>query len=67
MIADLAPKEARGTAFGWYNLAVGVGAFPASIIAGALWEAVSPAAALYCGAALALAASLLLAGLGGKR
>lgn len=61
MIADLAPQEARGTAFGWYNLAIGIGAFPASVIAGYLWKAISPAAALQFGAALAVLAAVLLA------
>jgi len=36
LMADLAPPEQRGTAFGWYNFAVGVGAFPASLVFGGI-------------------------------
>src|SRR5207248_879021 len=57
LVADLAPQSARGTAFGWYNLAIGVGALPASIVAGVLWDRRGPAAAFLFGAALALLAS----------
>jgi len=37
MVADLVNPEQRGTAFGFFNGAIGVGALPASVIAGALW------------------------------
>lgn len=60
LVADLAPAAARGTAFGWYNLAIGIGALPASVIGGVLWKTVSPAATFYFGAAMALAATLAL-------
>ena len=36
-VADLVKAEYRGTAFGMYNFAVGLGALPASIIFGFLW------------------------------
>jgi MFS family permease len=58
LVADLAPPAVRGTAFGWYNLAIGIGALPASVIFGVVWQRVSPAAAFTLGAALALAAAL---------
>jgi len=61
LIADLAPAAARGTAFGWYNLAVGIGALPASVIAGILWKQAGPAATLGFGAAMAVAAAGALA------
>src|SRR5205807_2833017 len=68
LVADLAPADARGTAFGWYNLAVGIGALPASVIAGILWKLSGPAAALGFGAVMALlAAAALAAGGGFKR
>ncbi|MDQ3069737.1 MAG: MFS transporter [Acidobacteriota bacterium] len=60
LIADLAPAEVRGTAFGFYNAALGLGVLAASVIFGALWVAVSPAAAFLTGAAIALAAAALL-------
>jgi predicted MFS family arabinose efflux permease len=39
IVADLAPAERRGTAFGAYHLALGVTALPAGAIAGVLWQA----------------------------
>jgi MFS family permease len=59
-VADMAPATARGTAFGIYNAALGVGGLAASLLFGAIWTRVSPAAAFLTGASLALAASLLL-------
>lgn len=59
-IADLAPVARRGTAFGYYNATIGVGALLASVIFGLIWTRVSPEAAFLTGAALAVAATLLL-------
>jgi len=59
-VADLVPSERRGTAYGLYNSAIGVTVFPASLIAGLLWQWVSPAAPFFFGAALAGLASCLL-------
>ena len=59
-IADMAPAEARGWAFGIYNAALGFGGLAASVIFGAIWTRVSPPAAFLTGACLALVASLLL-------
>ncbi|MCX6543452.1 MAG: MFS transporter [Acidobacteria bacterium] len=53
MVAELVPEESRGTAYGLYNAAVGVMALPASLIAGLLWQRISPAAPFAFGAALA--------------
>lgn len=61
LVADLVPEARRGTAFGWYNLAIAVGALPASIIFGAIWDAAGAPAAFTFGAAMAMAASLGLA------
>jgi hypothetical protein len=64
-IADLVPAERRGTAYGLYNAAVGLTAFPASAIAGLLWQGAfgwagfGPSAPFYFGAGLALLAGLL--------
>lgn len=57
LVADLVPSQRRGTAFGWYNLSIGLGALPASLIFGAIWDRVSPAAAFAFGATLALVAA----------
>jgi MFS family permease len=61
LIADLAPASLRGTAFGIYNAAAGLGSLGASVAFGLVWKAVSPAVAFGMGAALALVATLLLA------
>ena len=37
LVADLVPAEKRGTAYGLFNAAIGLTAFPASFIAGILW------------------------------
>jgi MFS family permease len=59
-VADMAPRTARGLAFGIYNGALGFGGLAASLIFGMIWTRVSPQAAFMTGAALALAASALL-------
>jgi len=53
LVCDLVPEERRGTAFGMYNGIVGITLLPASLIAGWLWQSISPAAPFYFGAALA--------------
>jgi len=61
LVANTAPDELRGTAFGVFNLVSGVALLLASVIAGALWTAIGPAATFIAGAAFAaLAASGLL-------
>jgi MFS family permease len=57
-VADLVPEAKRGTAYGLYHGVVGVALLPASLIAGWLWQAVSPAAPFYFGAGLAFMAML---------
>jgi MFS family permease len=56
LVADLVPADRRGAAFGWYNLALGLGALPASLLFGAIWDWKGPTAAFTFGAALALLA-----------
>lgn len=60
MVADLVGREHRGTAFGWYNLAIGIGALPASLLFGLVWDRFGPARAFAVGAALAFAAAMVL-------
>ena len=65
MVADTAPAELRGTAFGVFNLVSGVALLAASVIAGALWDAIGPAGTFVAGAVftgLALAALPLARG-----
>jgi MFS family permease len=64
LVSDVVPAERRGTAFGWYNLAVGLGALPASLIFGVIWDRVGSGAAFTLGASLAVAAAVGIAALG---
>jgi MFS family permease len=59
-VADMAPLHARGTAFGVYNAALGVGTLAASLLFGAIWTRISPHAAFLTGAGLAILAAGLL-------
>ncbi|WP_448208431.1 MFS transporter [Azospirillum sp. sgz302134] len=56
LVADAAPKDLRGTAFGLYNLITGIALLGASALAGALWTAFGPAATFLTGAAFAFVA-----------
>jgi MFS family permease len=53
LVADNAPAELRGTAFGIFNLIGGVALLFASVVAGSLWELVGPSATFIAGAAFA--------------
>ncbi|MGD1104245.1 MAG: MFS transporter [Terriglobia bacterium] len=59
-IADLAPAESRASIFGVFNWVVGVAAFPASLMAGWIWQRYSPAAPFAVSSLLALLAGLML-------
>ncbi len=67
LVADLVPAELRGTAYGSYNAIIGLLAFPASVIAGVLWQGVGawsgfgPSAPFIFGGTLALIAAALMA------
>ncbi|MEW6716112.1 MAG: MFS transporter [Chloroflexota bacterium] len=65
LVADLVTPDKRGTAYGLYHAAVGLAAFPASLIAGLLWQGAGawqgfgPAAPFIFGALMALLAAIL--------
>jgi predicted MFS family arabinose efflux permease len=61
MVADLVAPEKRGTAFGFYNLVIGLGALPASLLLGFLWQRYGAAFALTTSAVISLAAVVLFA------
>jgi MFS family permease len=67
LVADLVPDNLRGTAYGTYNAIIGILAFPASFIAGLLWQGAGswqgfgPSAPFLFGGALALIAAVLMA------
>jgi MFS family permease len=58
LVADTAPKELRGTAFGMFNLLTGLILLTASIIAGALWDAIGPQGTFLAGAGFTIVALL---------
>ena len=59
-IAELAPSQLKGSAFGLFTMISSLGALCSSIAAGLLWEKAGPAAPFWAGAAGALTALLLL-------
>jgi MFS family permease len=59
-VADVAPGRLRGTAFGIYDVAVGIATFTASAGAGLLWTIGGPAAAFGAGAGVAAVAAVIL-------
>ncbi len=66
LVADVVAPERRGTAYGLYHTAVGLTAFPASLIAGILWQGIGPwpgwgpSAPFFFGAFMAFIASVVL-------
>jgi MFS family permease len=57
-VADLVPEDRCGTAYGLFHGVVGITLLPASVIAGWLWQTISPAAPFYFGAGLAFLAMI---------
>ncbi len=60
LIADAAPAELRGTAFGVFNLVSGLALLAASVIAGALWDIFGPEGTFAAGAGFAALTILAL-------
>lgn len=61
IVADRVPKDLRGTAFGLLSFSVGLGLLPASLLAGWLWDSVSPQATFMTGAVFSILALLIFA------
>ena len=57
-VADMAPAEMRGTAYGLYHSVIGICVLVGGVIGGVVWDAISPEATFYFGAALAFLAML---------
>jgi MFS family permease len=57
LVADLVPAARRGTAYGFYNLAIGLAALPASLLFGLVWDGLGAEFAFAMGAALAMVAA----------
>jgi MFS family permease len=66
MVAEHAPGDLRGSAFGVFNLVSGVAMFAASGVAGALWDVAGARATFALGAAIAIATLVALAALRGR-
>ena len=61
MVADVVKDERlRGTAYGLYHMTVGVLLLPASLLAGFLWDRVSPQAPFFIGGAVGVSAAIML-------
>jgi MFS family permease len=60
LVADTAPADLRGSAFGAFNLATGVAMLAASLLAGLLWDRFGAPATFLTGAGFAVATALLL-------
>jgi len=60
LVADTAPAALRGTAFGVFNLVSGLAMLVASVIAGALWQAIGPDGTFLAGAAFTVIALAVL-------
>ena len=56
LVADTAPDQLRGSAFGVFYLIGGVATLAASLLAGLLWESAGPPATFFAGAAFSAAA-----------
>jgi MFS family permease len=61
-VTDMVPKEARGTAMGWFNGLTGFAALPANLVGGWLWSvAGAPATFMFGAWTSALAVALVIA------
>lgn len=67
LVAQHAPADLRGSAFGLFNLAIGVAMLLASAAAGLLWEGIGSAATFLAGASFAVVAAALMVFLGRQR
>ncbi|VTU31365.1 Inner membrane transport protein YajR [Variovorax sp. SRS16] len=56
MVADTAPADLRGTAYGFFNLVSGVAMLVASVVAGLLWDRLGASVTFYAGAAFCVLA-----------
>ena len=60
LLADLAPAHEKGQAFGWYYLVVGLGALPASLLFGWVWQKAGAPTAFMLSAMISTVASFLM-------
>lgn len=60
LVADHAPPDLRGSAFGLFNLATGIAMLVASVVAGVLWDQVGAEATFVAGACFAALSAIPL-------
>jgi MFS family permease len=60
MVADTAPADLRGTAYGFFNLCSGIAMLAASVLAGELWERLGASFTFYAGIMFSLFALAVL-------
>lgn len=60
LVAEMVPQDLRGTAFGYFHMVIGIGALPASILFGWIWQVFGAPWAFVTGALLSLTASIIL-------
>lgn len=58
LVADLAPEHLLGTAYGWFNLVMGLMLLPASVVFGWIWYTWGAAVAFSLSAVLAIVATI---------
>ncbi|MNG05845.1 multidrug resistance protein D [compost metagenome] len=61
MVADTAPADLRGTAYGFFNLVSGIAMLLASVVAGFLWDRLGASVTFYAGAGFCVIALIGLA------
>ena len=59
-VADMVPEGKRGTAYGLFNLAIGITVFPASLLFGLLWTEFNEVTAFLLSAGVSIVAVVLL-------
>jgi MFS family permease len=66
MVADTAPADLRGTAYGFFNLMSGLALLVASIVAGLLWDKLGASFTFYAGAGFCAVTLLVLLARAGR-
>ncbi|MGB9736222.1 MAG: MFS transporter [bacterium] len=58
LVSDIAPKDLKATLIGLHATLVGIGLFPASLLAGFIWSTLGPQFTFYFGGIMGLVAAL---------
>ena len=63
LVADMVSEEKRGTAYGFYNLAIGITVLPASLLFGLVWDSFGAPTAFAASAIVSVVSAVLLVNL----